>query len=115
MSWVASRRAGRHLGVLDANDANDYQCDRRMTFVASPRIYAVSGAYTPDTVRIYAPDAAFTHMCLYAVVGAFTRVGAYTHPRVRRIRTPGCGVYAPQGAAYGVLYIRPASAAGTTV
>ena len=65
---------------------------------------AASGAYiTPDRCVYAHRDAAFTHMCLYAVVGAFTRVGAYTHPRVRRIRTPGCGV----------RRIRPASAAGT--
>ena len=51
--------------------------------------------------RVYAPDAAFTHMCLYAVVRAFTRaVGAYTHLAymlyVYGSCAPGC-VYARVG------------------
>ena len=72
-------------------------------------VYAASGAYT-RIGAVYAPppDAAYTHMCLYdAVVGAFTRVGAYTRAvgaytqRVRirtrvRIRAGRC-VYASGG------------------
>ena len=44
--------------------------------------------------RVYAPDAAFTHMCLYAVVRAFTRaVGAYTHLAYMYMAVVHPGVY----------------------
>ena len=49
--------------------------------------------------RVYAPDAAFTHMCLYAVVRAFTRaVGAYTHLAYMYMAVVHPGVYTQVGA-----------------
>ena len=73
-----------------------------MTFVASRRIRSVGCVYAGRCA--YAPDAAFTHMCLYAAVGAYTqRVRFRTWVRIRRwvrLREPwvrirsGC-VYAP--------------------
>ena len=54
----------------------------QVTFVAVPAYYAASGGVYAARC-VYAPDAAFTHTCLYAGVGVYTQVRAYTHPRVR--------------------------------
>ena len=67
-----------------------------MTFVASPRIRSVGCIYADRCV--YAPNAAYTHMCLYAVVGAYTEYaggGAYT--RVVGAYTRTVGVYTQEG------------------
>jgi hypothetical protein len=61
-----------------------------MTFVASLRIHSVGCVYAGRCA--YAPDAAFTHMCLYAAVGAYTQ-RVRLRERLVRIRS-GC-VYAP--------------------
>ena len=39
---------------------------------------------------VYAPDAAFTRMCLYAVVGAFTPKWVRIRERYRCAYTDGC-------------------------
>ena len=74
-----------------------------MTFVASLRKRSVGCVYAGRCV--YAPDAAFTHTCLYAGVGAYTQVreGAYTRVGAcvctqAGVRIRGGCVYAGRGA-----------------